>query len=210
MTGKDTVTGTLSAVAKLSGTGDNPDAIKKALNGNLALSFSDGAVKGVNLVRVVRQAQAVVKGKPYVEKSEVEQTDFSTLTATASVADGVVRNNDLEAKSPLLRIQGKGSVNLGKESIDYLLTTTIVGTLEGQGGRELSDLKGIPIPIEVNGTFSKPRYEPRLDEALKQVAGEKVKEKVEEEKEKLREKAEKKLQKKLGKELGDGLKGLFH
>lgn len=210
MTGKDRVTGTLTAVAKLTGIGETPDAIKKTLSGNLALAFADGSVKGVNLVRIVRQAQAVLKGKPFTEKSDTEQTDFSAMNATATVADGVVRNEDLDVKSPLLRVQGKGSADLGKETIKYLLTTTFVGSLEGQGGKDMDELKGIPIPIEVNGTFAAPRYEPRLDEALKQVAGEKVKQEVEKKKDELKEKAEKKLKKQLDKGLNDKLKGLFN
>jgi len=210
MTGKDTVTGTLNAAAKLSGVGATADGIKNSLSGNMALAFADGAVKGVNVVRIVRQAQAVLKGKPYTEKSGAEQTDFSTLTATASVDNGVVRNDDLDAKSPLLRIQGKGMVDLGKQSIDYLLTTTVVGSLEGQGGKELAELSGIPIPIEVSGTFSAPSYKPRLDEALQQVAGAKVKEEVEKKKEEVTQKAQEKLQKKLDKALDGKLKGLFN
>ncbi len=210
MTGKDRVTGTLNAAAKFTGTGATPDAIKKTLSGNLALAFTDGAVKGVNLIRVVREAQAVLKGKPYTEKTQVEQTDFSTMSATANVNNGIIRNDDLDAKSPLLRVQGKGMVDLGRESINYLLTTTIVGSLEGQGGKEISELAGIPIPIEVNGTFSSPRYKPRLDVALKQVAGDKVKQAVEEKKGELKEKAQEKLQKQLDKRLDGKLKGLFN
>jgi AsmA protein len=158
---------------------------------------------------MIRKAKATLKGKPYTGQEEPEQTDFSVLSATATVTNGVIRNDDLSAKSPLLRVAGKGSVDLAKESIDYLLTTTVVGSLEGEGGRDLGELKGIPIPVEINGTFAKPGYKLRLDEAIKQAAGEQIKQKVDEKKQELQEKVEKKLQKKLGDDLGDQLKGIF-
>lgn len=213
MTGKDTLTGITDATVQLAGSGDTPDQIKQTLNGTMSFTFSKGAVKGIDLIRMIRKAKAVLKGKPVPEQSGPEQTDFSILSATATVSNGVIRNDDLSAKSPLLRVEGKGSVDLPKESIDYLLTTTLVGSLEGEGGRELADLKGIPIPVEIKGSFAKPGFRLRLDEAIKRAAGEKIKEKVEEKKQELQEKVEKKvqdkLQKKLGDELGDQLKGLF-
>ncbi len=213
MSGKDTITGITDARFTLNGVGETPDQIKKTLNGDMSFSFSNGAVQGVNLIRMIRKAKAILKGKQYSGQEEPEKTDFSIMTATASVTNGVVENNDLTAKSPLLRISGKGNVDLGREAIDYLLTATIVGSLEGEGGRDLGDLKGIPVPVEINGTFTKLRYELRLDEAIKQAAGEKIKQKVDEKKQELQEKAQKKIQEKLKKELGDDLgnqlKGLF-
>lgn len=213
MSGKDTLTGTTDARFTLNARGETPDQIKRSLNGDMSFSFSDGAVKGINLIRMIRKAKAALKGKPYTGQEEPEKTDFSIMTATATVTNGVIKNNDLSAKSPLLRVAGKGTVDLNREAIDYLLTTTLVGSLEGEGGRDLGDLKGIPVPVEINGTFTKPRYELRLDEAIKQAAGEKIKEKVDEKKQELQEKAEKKiqekLQKKLGDDLGGQLKGLF-
>ena len=213
MSGKDTLTGIANARFTLSGSGETPDQIKRSLNGDMSFSFSNGAVNGVNLIRMIRKAKAALKGKQYQGTEEPDKTDFSVMTATATVTNGIIRNDDLSAKSPLLRVSGKGEVDLGREAIDYLLTTTIVGSLEGEGGRELGDLKGIPVPVEINGTFAKPRYELRLDEAIKQAAGEQIKQKVDEEKKKLQEKAEKKiqekLQKKLGDDLGNQLKGLF-
>jgi AsmA protein len=213
MTGKDTVTGITDAQFTLNGSGETPDQIKRSLNGEMSFSFSNGAVKGINVIRMIRKAKAVLKGKQYKGQEEPDKTDFSTMTATATVTNGVIQNNDLSAKSPLFRINGKGNADLGREAIDYLLTTTIVGSLEGEGGRDLGDLKGIPVPVEINGTFAKPRFELRLDEAIKQAAGEQIKQKVDEKKQELKDKAEKeiqeKLKKKLGDDLGGKLKGLF-
>jgi len=199
MLGEARLSGTTQASAQLTALGQTPDEFKKTLNGNLAFAFTDGAVQGFNLASMIRKAQAQLKGQPLPPESEPNQTDFSELTGTATVTNGVIRNQDLAAKSPLLRVEGKGSVDLPQETLDYLVTAKVVGSLEGQGGKGLEDVRGVAIPVQVAGTFAKPSYKIRLDEALREVAEDKVKEKVQE-----------KVEKKLEKQFGDSLKGLFN
>jgi AsmA protein len=125
------------------------------------------------------------------------------MKGTATVTNGLVKNEDLTLQSPLLRVTGKGKASLPDETIDYLLTTKIVGSLEGQGGKALDELKGVAIPVRIGGTFSKPTYTPDLAAALGDAAKEKAREKIE-------EKTKGLLQDKLGDEGADQLlKGLF-
>jgi len=202
LTGDDKLLGQADVTAKLSGSGANPEQIRSSLNGNASFSFTNGAVKGVNIAAIIRSAQAKLKGQPAPAGDQPNQTDFAELRGTAKVTNGLVSNDDLSLKSPLLRITGKGEVSLPKETIDYLLTTKIVGSLEGQGGGALKDLQGVAIPVRIGGTFSKPTYTPDLSAALGEAAKAKVQEKVEEKKQELQEKVQEKVQEKL-------LKGLF-
>jgi AsmA protein len=202
MIDQDRLLGTAEVSARLTAKGQTPDEFKQTLNGNLAFSFADGAVKGVNLIRLIRKAQALLKGKQLPATDEPEQTDFSQLSGTATVTNGVIRNNDLTAKSPLLRVDGKGKVSLPAETIDYLLTTKLVGSLEGQSGKELEELRGIAIPVQVSGTFAAPKYQVKLDSVIKDAAKKEVKKKVKKE-------IEKKFGDELEKQFGDKLKGLF-
>ncbi len=203
MMGQDRLQGKTEASAKLTARGQTPEEFQRTLNGKLAFAFTDGAVKGVNLIRMIRKAQAVVKGKTLPATDTPQQTDFSELSGSATVTNGVIRNNDLRAKSPLLRVDGKGKVSLPAQTIDYTAKVKLVGSLEGQSGKELQDLRGIAIPIQVGGTFSAPVYSLKLDSAVKDVAKKKIKKKIE-------KKIRKKIGKKLEKQLGDTLKGLFH
>ncbi|HYQ72502.1 MAG TPA: AsmA family protein, partial [Gammaproteobacteria bacterium] len=158
LTGESRVQGTADVTAKLTGRGLNAAAIKKTLNGTASFSFTDGTVQGVNIAALIRKAQAKLKGQPAPQETEPNQTDFSAMQGTATVTNGVVNNDDLLIQSPLLRITGKGQVSLPVETIDYTLTTKLVGSLEGQGGKSLEELKGVAIPVRVGGTFSKPTY----------------------------------------------------
>ncbi|MFN3566819.1 MAG: AsmA-like C-terminal region-containing protein, partial [Burkholderiaceae bacterium] len=110
------------------------------------------------------------------------KTDFSELTATFEIKDGVATSNDLEGKSPLLRLAGAGKVDLGAGTLDYTAKVAVVGTLKGQDGRELSELRGVTIPVRLYGPFEKLSY--AIDwggvaqEALKAKAAEQLKQKV--------------------------------
>ena len=202
LVGEARVQGKADVTAKLSGSGTGADAIKETLNGTTSFSFTEGAVKGVNIAALIRKAQAKLKGQP-APQEQPNQTDFSVMQGTATVHNGVVRNDDLLLQSPLLRITGKGQVSLPAETIDYTLTTKLVGSLEGEGGKSQEELKGVSIPVRVGGTFSKPTYVPDLGAALSEAAKARVEEKVEEQKQKLQEKLGDELQDKL-------LKGLFN
>jgi len=202
LTGDALLAGTTELTANLEGAGTSPEAIKQTLNGSLSFAFTDGSVKGVNIAALIRKAQAKIKGQP-APPEESNQTDFSSLRGTAKVTNGLVRNDDLIAQSPLLRITGKGEASLPAENIDYTLTTKFVGSLEGQGGKGMDELKGVSIPVHVGGNFSKPTYTPDLGAALSEAAKAKVEEKVEEQKQKLQKKLGDKVQDKL-------LKGLFN
>ncbi|NNJ93727.1 MAG: AsmA family protein, partial [Halobacteria archaeon] len=210
LTGNDRLQGKADVTAKFTATGITPDEIKQTVSGRTTFSFSEGAVKGVNVASLIRKAQATLKGQPAPPDDQSNQTDFALLKGTANVTNGLVTNDDLNLQSPFLRITGKGQTHLAKETIDYTLTTKLVGSLEGQGGKSLEELKGVSIPVQVGGTYSKPTYRPDLSAALSDAAKAKVEEKVEEKKEEIKEKIEEKIEKKIGDKLGDDLlKGIF-
>ncbi len=184
------LTGTTHLQGTLSAKGSSAEAVRKTLAGRAALRMTDGSYRGVNLARLIREARATIRGESFPPEQAPPATDFTELTATAVVSGGVARNEDLSAKSPLFRIQGNGRVDLVKESVDYLLTTTIVGTLQGQGGKELEELKGVPIPVRISGDLDKPSYGIDM-EALVRALGER---RLQEQTDSLKEKLQEKLQ----------------
>jgi AsmA protein len=202
LTGDDKLLGTAEVKASLEGAGSNADAILNTLTGDVSFSFTDGAVKGVNIAALIRKAQATLKGQPAPKQEQPNQTDFALMRGSAKVTNGLVKNDDLFMQSPLLRIAGAGEVSLPQETVDYTLTTKFVGSLEGQGGKGDEELKGVSVPVHVGGTFSKLTYAPDLGAVAKDAAKAEVDKRVSKEK--------KKLEEKLGTEIPDSLlKGLF-
>ncbi|MCG8426698.1 MAG: AsmA family protein [Chromatiales bacterium] len=198
----DKLTGKGNFSAKLMASGNSVNAIKKSLGGNLDFAFKDGAVKGFNLAQVIRDTRSQFQGQGAAARSGPAQTDFSELSGSAVITNGVVKNQDLLAKSPYLRVTGEGTVNLVPETLDYTVTPVIVSTEKGQGGEGLDDLKGVPIPVRLTGSFAAPSF--AIDWG--QVLAGTQKAKLEEKKQELKQKVQEQLQD----QLGDKLKGLFN
>lgn len=141
--------------------GATVNTLKKSLNGTAGLKLTDGAVKGIDIAGTIRGYKdklSSLKGEASVEGDKTQKTDFSEMTATFNIKDGIARNDDLDMKAPLFRIAGNGQVDIGNETIDYLAKPTIVKSLAGQGGAGLDELSGVTIPVKVTGTFAKPKY----------------------------------------------------
>jgi AsmA protein len=186
--GKERITGKVVMDAKLTLRGVTSAEMKQTLSGKAAFSFTDGVVKGVNIAKLLREAQVALKGQPLSAIDEPNQTDFSELSGTVTLVNGVARNEDLSAKSPLLRVTGRGSADLVNERMDYLASATVVASLEGQGGRGLEQLKGLTVPIRISGPFSNLSYRPDVEAIVKGRAQEKLEEKKQDLQQKLQEK----------------------
>ncbi len=206
--GKDYVTGRAQLAARLTARGVEPADIRKTLTGNASFSFQDGAVNGINIAQLLREAVARAQGRP-VPKEEARSTDFSELKGSLTVKDGLVRNEDLVAKSPLLRVTGKGTAHLVSEKLDYRVDASVVGTLEGQGGAELKELAGLTVPVEIRGTFSEPKFNVPLGKLLEERARQALeaeKKKKEQELQQRLEEEKKRLQQDLEERFKDMLK----
>ncbi len=196
--GKSRLSGVADINADLDTAGNQQQVLKQNLNGTARFSFRNGAIKGVNIAQLIREANARLKGRPVPKQDAPNQTDFTELSGSARIVNGLVHNQDLKAKSPLLRVGGKGTANLVSEQIDYLVKTTVVGNLSGQGGVALKDLKGVPIPVRIKGSFDKPEYSLDLAAVLEGKVKQEVKRKV---KKKIKEKFGDQLKKGIGEKL---------
>jgi AsmA protein len=155
---KDFLEGTANADASLQTEGDDPEVIKRTLNGKGQLLFTDGAIKGIDLAGMARNAKApfgLVK-----EGGQKPKTDFSELNAPFTITQGLVNTTGTTMNSPFLRVQATGKANLVDESLDFRVETKVVGSLKGQG--DTKDREGITVPILVTGTFSSPSFAPDM------------------------------------------------
>jgi AsmA protein len=170
--------------------GSTVSAMKKALAGNAKMSLKDGALKGINLDDVIRKAKSLVGSKPAEQSAQVSQrTDLSELSASFVIKNGVAHNEDLSAKTPLLRLSGAGDVDIGGGSINYLAKASVVASTTGQGGRELADLNGLTVPVKISGPLEAPRF--GVD--LKGMAGNVAKQQAGKAEEKLKERVQERL-----------------
>jgi AsmA protein len=210
LTGKDTLLGSGDLDMQLTSRGNTVKQLKRSLNGQLSFDFRDGAVKGFNLAKMIRDTKTRLKGEGTVMLNEPEQTDFSELSGRATIVNGVVNNQSLLAKSPYFRLEGSGKAYLLEERLKYSVRPVIVNTPTGQGGEALEELVGIPIPVRIKGNWNNPEFSIELAKILEEQQKAKLKQKFDEKvDEKIGEKLEEKVPDELKDKLKDKLKNLF-
>jgi AsmA protein len=180
--GRDAVEGRGNVSVDLSASGPTVNAMKKSLAGSARIELADGAVKGINLTEALRKTRAAFGSKSAQQQASdpAERTDFSALSASFAIKDGVARNDDLDVRAPLVRVGGAGAIDIGASRLDYVARASVVATSKGQGGAELDHLKGLTIPVKLSGPFDAPKYEIDYGAIAGQAAKAKVKEKVKE------------------------------
>ena len=202
-------------VNKLLGSGDVNFAIEgnlqsvsslmQTLEGKASLSLNDGAVVGFNLAAILKSAKNALQGNfsnVSLDQSfaAAEKTDFSSMSASFVINQGIMVSKDTQLLSPLLRVTGEGSIDMSGQALDYVVNSRLVASTEGQGADV--DESGITIPIAINGPWSDISVAPKLSSALK----DKSKAKVEEVKQEGKQKIDKEIDRFLDKNLKDDTK----
>jgi AsmA protein len=162
-------------------------------NGTIALAISNGALKGVDIKKILDSAQNRIrqlKGKEPISVSAADdETRFAEMLATLTINNNVITNKDLSIKAPAFRIGGQGTIDLNKQNLNYNTNIDIVETSTGQGGKSRDELKGLTIPVKFTGALTDPK--PKIDFSALVKAN--TKKDVDRKKSELKAKAAKKL-----------------
>ncbi|MHA1164566.1 MAG: AsmA family protein, partial [Alphaproteobacteria bacterium] len=156
------ISGRANLAINVSGTGRSQSDIMRSLGGKANLVFADGAIEGINIPAMVR---GLKQGRLEGWKSQDrEKTDFSQLSGSFLIQDGIAYNKDLKLVGPLIRLTGEGNVDLGRERVDYAALPRIVASLQGQGADD--GRKGIAVPVRITGPWERPKIVPDLQRLL--------------------------------------------
>jgi AsmA protein len=175
------------------GVGNTLHDIMNSLRGEGTLALSQGEIIGFDLAGMLRNLDMSYMG-------EGNRTVYQSLNGSFSIADGVLRNDDLRLEAPRFSVTGRGQVGLGARNLDYRIVPAAV-----RGDDTLR------VPLMVTGPWDAPRF--RLDmEALAReqlrVEQERLEDIAREEAQRLeqraREQAARRLQQDLGVERQEG------
>lgn len=204
LAGNDKLEGSGNVTLDINTQGPTTDQWLRALQGTARIELKDGAVRGINIAQTLRNAKQLLgnaRTAP-IESDTAQKTDFSELSASFQISQGIARNNDLSLKAPLVRVAGEGSVNLPEQTLDYLLKPTLVATSQGQGGRDADTLRGVAVPIRLTGPIAQPSWRLEVGAALADSLKSAVQDKAQ-------EKLQEKLQDGVQDKIGDRLRGLL-
>ncbi len=157
LSNRDSVEGWLSFDSDFSGKGESLDQFLKTGTGNGNLSIRKGAIKGIDFSYLLDKAASYINAKPLppAPKQPIA-TRFSVATASYKLRGGIISNRDLKLLADNFKADGKGSINLLKDSIDY---NVLVSSL---------DSKSFSVPVKVSGSLDSPSFEPDWDSLAKE------------------------------------------
>ncbi|MBW2606606.1 MAG: AsmA family protein [Deltaproteobacteria bacterium] len=155
---KDILKGTVKAGVALSMSGDDAEKIMKTLNGKGEFSVKNGAVKGIDLVAMVRNTDGAYG---FAEQSNKKpETGFSELYAPFTITDGLFKTTDTRMVSTLIRVTVSGKANLPGETLKFRIEPVVVTT--SKADKKKMKRSEVKVPVLVSGTFSSPKFRPDL------------------------------------------------
>jgi AsmA protein len=156
--GFDKLDGLLQAKLALRSSGASQRAIMSNLDGTVFAVFQNGAIRGINVARMIRSLTAsILSGW---QESQEQATDLTQLSASFRIEKGVATTTDLNLVGPLVRVTGGGSINLGEQSLAFRVEPKLVMTTQGQG--RTTDPVGLGIPVVIDGPWAEPRIYPDI------------------------------------------------
>ncbi|MDE3116965.1 MAG: AsmA family protein, partial [Pseudomonadota bacterium] len=158
------IEGTGMLALDITGSGDNTNAIMHSLAGKGAILFKNGRIHGVDLAGVAQTIQSALSGSAV---SSGAATNFTEMGGTFTISGGVMTNKDFHLLSPFIRMTGAGTINLGEQSIDFVVSPKAVASLQGQGGSQ--SLRGLGVPFHITGSWSHLHYSPDLSGVAKDI-----------------------------------------
>ncbi|HSA79888.1 MAG TPA: AsmA-like C-terminal region-containing protein, partial [Geminicoccaceae bacterium] len=157
------IEGTVRAEIEAETRGATERQLVQNLNGKGTVMFTDGAIVGINIAAMVRNAANAFL---HPQAGETRKTDFAEMGGSFTIAEGVLRNNDMRLQAPTLRVEGSGRVNLPKRTLNYRLEPKVATTLQGQGGER--EVAGLLVPVTITGPWEDPTIAPDLSAVARQ------------------------------------------
>ena len=179
LSGRQSFTGRADVIMRLVAAGADAESVNRSLDGIVVFTLTNGTIEGANIPGTLCRAlgmadlgtlkrEDIIRGLLRMilrQPSGTKRTDFSELKGTMKIKDGVVYNDDFVLKSPLLRVEGRGKLNLANRRLDYLVTAALV---EGCAGHR-TDLRGVPVLVYVGGPLSELKVTPKLAPTLVEI-----------------------------------------
>jgi AsmA protein len=179
---QENIAGTINGNFVLSGSGANVAAIQQDLDGTMSFELLDGEWQGTDVWHQLRSARAAFRGETAPQVRTPVRTEFTSVTVSGNVNDGVFTSDDLLAELPFMQLTGNGSVDLTQATVDYSLLARVLDRPELQGSAtadELADFSKAQIPLSVTGPLSAPSVRPDIESMVRQEVQRQVEEKTE-------------------------------
>lgn len=168
---QDNISGTINGSFVLAGSGRNLAAIRRDLDGNMSIELIDGAWEGTDVWYELRAARAMFRQEPAPDPILPARTEFTSVSATGTVTDGIFENTDLLIRLPFLQLTGSGIVDLPAAQLNYSVEARLLDNPELMSGlseAELADFTKTVVPVKITGSLNSPSIRPDIEAVFRQ------------------------------------------
>lgn len=164
--GLDSIEGKGTVSLNVGAAGASQRAMVGSLGGKASVEFKNGAIRGVNVAKMIRNlGQGAINGW---QGGAAEKTDFASLGASFQIKNGVAQTKDIHLVGPLVTVNGGGTVNLPQQSLKLRVDPQLVASLEGQGRQQ--EMAGLGVPVMIVGPWANPKIYPDIKGILENPA----------------------------------------
>lgn len=158
----DHLEGRFNAKFHLKATGDNLKGLVSTLGGDADFNLENGAIRGVNLAKMVRLlTTTTLEGW---QENDIEKTSLDALGATFKIDGGVATTKDLRASGSRIRVSGAGTIDITAKQLDLKTDPKLI--LGGADQEASEDPLGFGVPVIVRGPWSNPQFYPDVANVL--------------------------------------------
>ncbi len=164
------LTGRLAGEMQLHAEAGAADVVFRTVAGTASVVVTNGTAPYLDLVGPV----ILAFGRPDPSSPAQRSKEFSRLSGTLVLADGVLRSNDLAMASRDVDLRGQGTLRLPGGAVDVNADLVLSEALSAQAGRDLiryaSEGSRVVLPATITGTLAAPTVSIDLGAALQRAA----------------------------------------
>ena len=159
------LTGKTRLSGEFSGSKIDAATFRREWQGKAQISITDARGEGLNFQQLVQQAVARSTNVQAQEDYE-SATRLDLLASTMTFNNGKVNLDSITGRSPLLLLDGQGTLDLLQEEGDVLFNIRVIDGWKGNP-ELIALLKNTAIPLRVYGKWQALNYNLQIDQALR-------------------------------------------
>jgi len=159
------MTGSLTMAGDFAGSKIDAEAFRRSWQGNAHIDMRNTRMEGLNFQQLVQQA-VERSSNVKVQDNFDNATRLDSFVTDLSLNNGQLALDNMEGSSPMLTLEGKGTLDLVKETADTRFKIRVLEGWLGEG-KLIDFLKETPIPLSVYGNWQALNYSLQVDQLLR-------------------------------------------
>lgn len=185
---KPKISGNTNFQANLAMNGTSVNEFKKTVSGNGKIKITNGFIHGIDVPKTLAKAQEGINNlyntlksdgklilgnlinqnlnKYEVTQNPTDKTAFTSLSASFTIKNGIVHNNDLNVRNHVFTLTGNGTINLVNNTINYNAQAKLNPDAIKQETKIDKIIGKYPIDILISGDLNNPKITPQIKNYL--------------------------------------------